>query len=119
LAFRGREKDAREIGARLGVTALLEGTVRKAGDRLRVTAQLISTRDGYHLWAEQFDRDADDVFAVQDEIAAGVVTKLQVRLRLAPRMWIAVPPRALRIRVRWARATGYQSECTWAYRRMR
>ena len=81
FAFRGREEDAREIGKRLGVSAVLEGTLRKAGDRIRVTVQLISTRDGYHLWAEQYDRSADDVFAIQDEIAEGVVKNLKVRLQ--------------------------------------
>ena len=68
-------------GKRLGVSAVLEGTLRKAGDRIRVTVQLISTRDGYHLWAEQYDRSADDVFAIQDEIAEGVVKNLKVRLQ--------------------------------------
>jgi adenylate cyclase len=80
FAFRGREKDVRQIGAALGVSTLLEGTVRQAGDRLRVTVQLIETRDGYHVWAEQFDRTAADVFALQDEIAHGVVRALQVHL---------------------------------------
>ena len=80
FAFRGQEGDVREIGARLGVSALLEGTLQKVGDRLRVTVQLIGTGDGYHLWAEQFDRSADDVFAVQDEIAEGVVANLKDRL---------------------------------------
>jgi TolB-like protein/tetratricopeptide (TPR) repeat protein len=80
FAFRGQEKDVRRIGAALGVSTLLEGSVRQADDRLRVTVQLIDTRDGYHIWAEQFERSAADVFALQDEIAHGVVRTLQVRL---------------------------------------
>lgn len=76
FAFKGRDTDAREVGARLGVDALVEGSVRKAGDRVRVTAQLIDVRDGYHLWSETFDRELEDLFALQDEIAQSVVDAL-------------------------------------------
>ena len=69
-----------EIGSRLRVGTVLEGSVRKAGNRLRVTAQLINVSDGYHLWSERYDRDMDDVFAVQDEIAHAVVESLKVQL---------------------------------------
>ena len=81
-AFLAKAKnfDVAEIGARLKVAAVLEGSVRKAGNRLRVTAQLINVSDGYHLWSERYDRDMDDVFAVQDEIAQTVVEKLKVKL---------------------------------------
>ena len=72
--------DIAEIGTRLKVGAVLEGSVRKVGNRLRVTAQLINVGDGYHLWSERYDRDMDDVFAVQDEIAHSVVEKLKVKL---------------------------------------
>jgi TolB-like protein/Tfp pilus assembly protein PilF len=75
--FRGKELDIREIGRRLNVNTVLEGSVRKAGARLRVTAQLINVADGYHLWSERFDRSIKDVFAVQDEIAMAVVEKLR------------------------------------------
>ena len=70
-AFQFREKghDLSEISERLKVKTVLEGSVRKAGNRLRINAQLINTADGYHLWSERYDRDMDDVFAVQDEIA--------------------------------------------------
>ena len=65
--------DAREIGRRLGVEAFLEGSVRKAGGpRLRITVQLIDARNGYGLWSERFDREIDDIFAIQDEIARRV-----------------------------------------------
>jgi adenylate cyclase len=74
--FRG-DYDLREVGARLNVGSLLEGSVRKAGDRLRVTVQLIDVATGYHKWSEKFERDAGDVFAVQDEIAEKVATLLR------------------------------------------
>jgi len=78
FAFKGKDVDAREIGARLGVDALIEGSVRKSGDRVRITVQLIDVRDGYHLWAQTFDRDLVDLFAVQDEIAQCVADSLDV-----------------------------------------
>ncbi len=68
------------MGEKLKVKTVLEGSVRKAGNRLRINAQLINTEDGYHLWSERFDRDMDDVFAVQDEIAKALVDKLKVKL---------------------------------------
>jgi len=74
--FRGGA-DVREVGARHGVGTLLEGSVRKAGDRLRVTVQLIETATGYHRWSRRFDRQLDDVFAIQDEIAESVVSSLR------------------------------------------
>jgi len=66
FAFRGKEADVREIGARLNVEHILEGSVRRAGSRLRVTAQLVKASDGYHLWSQRFDREMTDVFAIQD-----------------------------------------------------
>ncbi|HTJ24420.1 MAG TPA: protein kinase [Gemmatimonadaceae bacterium] len=77
FAIKGKPLDVRAIGAMLGVTVVLEGTVRKMGDRLRVTAQLTSTDDGRLLWSQRYDRDAGDVFAVQDELAHTIVTKLR------------------------------------------
>src|SRR6266508_667554 len=76
FAFRGLNLDARDIGRRLGVEALLEGSVRKAGQRLRISVQLIDARNGYQLWSERFDREVADIFAIQDEIASSVVTAL-------------------------------------------
>ena len=78
--FRGKGHDLREIGEKLKAKTILEGSVRKAGNRLRINAQLINADDGYHLWFERYDRDMDDVFAVQDEIARTVVEKLKVKL---------------------------------------
>jgi serine/threonine protein kinase/Tfp pilus assembly protein PilF len=80
FAFRGKEQDVREIGARLNVENILEGSVRRAGNRIRVTAQLVKASDGYHLWSQRFDREMTDVFAIQDEISQAIVEKLRVRL---------------------------------------
>ncbi len=80
FAFKGRHEDVREIGARLGAGLIVDGSVRRSGDRLRVTAQLVQVADGSHLWSERYDRPTADVFAVQDEIALAVVDKLKVSL---------------------------------------
>jgi adenylate cyclase len=80
FAFKAKALDFTEIGAKLGVRHVLEGSVRKAGNRLRITAQLIKCADGFHVWSERFDRDLDDVFAIQDEIAQAVADKLRVTL---------------------------------------
>src|SRR5262249_40587159 len=69
FGYRDGSVDPREIGRQLGVGAILEGSVRKAGERLRITAQLIDTGSGYHLWSETWDRRLEDVFAIQSEIA--------------------------------------------------
>ncbi|HEU5311514.1 MAG TPA: protein kinase, partial [Candidatus Eisenbacteria bacterium] len=80
FAFKGKQEDLRDIGQKLGVRTLLEGSVRKAGNRVRVTAQLIKASDGFHLWSETYDRVLDDIFAVQDDIARSVSTALHVTL---------------------------------------
>jgi len=80
FAFRGKEEDIRRIGETLGVAAILQGSVRRAGSRVRVTAQLIDAAGGDHLWSERFDREMTDVFALQDEIASAVAAALKVRL---------------------------------------
>jgi serine/threonine protein kinase/Tfp pilus assembly protein PilF len=77
--FKGRARDIHEIGRKLKVQTVLEGSVRKAGKRLRITAQLVNVADGYHLWSEKYDRDMEDVFAIQDEISLAIVSKLKVR----------------------------------------
>ena len=78
FAFRGREQDIREIGARLAVDNILEGSVRRAGNRIRVTAQLINVSDACHLWSERYEREITDVFAIQDEISRAIADKLRV-----------------------------------------
>ena len=80
FAFKGRSEDLRLIGNSLGVETILEGSVRKSGERVRITAQLVKTDDGFHLWSETYDRTLDDIFAVQDDIANSVVRELKVTL---------------------------------------
>jgi serine/threonine-protein kinase len=80
FAFKGRATDIREVGRGLDVGAVLEGSVRKAGNHLRVTVQLIDVASGFHLWSERFDRQLEDVFAIQEEIALAIVENLQVKL---------------------------------------
>jgi TolB-like protein len=75
-AFRGKTMDMREVGRALGVGYLVEGSVRRAGDRVRITAQLIEAATGAHIWAERYDRPLEDVFAIQEEIARGIVAGL-------------------------------------------
>src|SRR5207249_10380703 len=77
FALKGKPQDIRAIGALLGVSAVLEGTVRQSGDRLRITAQLAAAEDGRALWSERYDRTLDDVFAIQDEIARTIVSTLR------------------------------------------
>jgi eukaryotic-like serine/threonine-protein kinase len=84
FAFRGKEQDIRRIAEALGVRTILEGSVRRAGNRIRVTAQLINAEDGYHLWSERYDREMSDVFALQDEIAQAISVALQAKLTVAP-----------------------------------
>jgi TolB-like protein/Flp pilus assembly protein TadD/tRNA A-37 threonylcarbamoyl transferase component Bud32 len=80
FAFKGKNQDIRQVGEQLNVATVMEGSVRKAGNRLRITAQLINVTDGYHLWSERYDRELEDVFAVQDEIAENIVRALRVVL---------------------------------------
>jgi len=78
--FKGKTGDIPEIGSQLKVQTVLEGSVRKAGDDLRITAQLINVSDGYHLWSETYDRKLENVFAIQDEISSAIVNALQLKL---------------------------------------
>ena len=80
FAFRDRPDDLRTIGDKLNVAVVLEGSVRKAGDQIRITAQLVNVSDGFQLWSETFDREMDNIFAIQDEIAGAVVIALQSTL---------------------------------------
>ena len=83
FAFKGQNTDIRQIAEALGVAHVLEGSVRKAANRVRITAQLIAAKDGSHLWSERYDRSLDDIFAVQDEIATTIVGKLHGKLGMA------------------------------------
>ena len=78
--FKGKGYDMDEIGRKLKVESVLEGSVRKAGNRLRITAQLINVVDGFHIWSEKYDRNMEDIFAIQDEISLAIVDKLKVKL---------------------------------------
>ena len=80
FSFKDKELDIREIGQKLNVETVLEGSVRKAGNRLRITAQLINIADGYHLWSERFDRELADIFAIQDEITLAITDRMRLKL---------------------------------------
>lgn len=80
FSFKGKDIDVREVGRRLNVDTVLEGSVQKVGDRVRVTAQLIDACNGYHFWSERFDRQMADIFAIQDEITLAIVKQLKVEL---------------------------------------
>jgi serine/threonine protein kinase/Flp pilus assembly protein TadD len=105
FAFKGKQEDLRVIGKKLGVGTLLEGSVRKVGNRVRITAQLVSVGDGFHLWSETYDRVLDDIFAVQDDIARSVSEALHVTLVGVDEAKSAVDPEsyslALRARQSW------------------
>lgn len=78
--FMGKGYDIAEVGRKLKVQTVLEGSIRKAGDRLRITAQLVNVSDGFHLWSEKYDRDMEDIFSIQDEISMAIVDNLKVKL---------------------------------------
>ena len=80
FAFKGKDVDIRQVGEKLGVGSLLEGSVRKAGNRIRITVQLVNVDNGYQLWSETYDRQLEDVFAIQDEISQSIVDALKLRL---------------------------------------
>ena len=84
FAFKGRNEDLRGIGDALGVTTVLEGSVRKSGEQVRITAQLIDVSDGAHIWSETYDRTMTDIFAVQDDVAAAIIDALQIHVGTNP-----------------------------------
>ena len=92
FSFKGKNEDLRSVGAKLNVATILEGTIRRAGARLRITAQLSNARDGYQLWSERYDRVAEDVFAVQDEIASSIASRLRLTLAADQTGRTARPP---------------------------
>ncbi|MFN2458979.1 MAG: tetratricopeptide repeat protein [Chitinophagaceae bacterium] len=77
FSFKGKNEDIRQIGTKLGVSTILEGSVRKSGKKVRITAQLINTADGYHIWSEVYDSDLEDIFQVQDEISLKILNRLK------------------------------------------
>jgi len=90
--FKGKNVDLREVGQKLSVSKVLEGSVRKQGKRLRITAQLINVEDGYHLWSDRYDREMDDVFAIQDEIALAITENLKLILHDREKAMISKTP---------------------------
>jgi adenylate cyclase len=80
FAFKGKHVDLRAVGQQLNVRTILEGSIRRSGDHLRVTAQLVNAADGYHLWSERYDREMKDMFAIQEEIANSIAQRLEVTL---------------------------------------
>ena len=98
FSFKGKEADIATIARTLNVAHVLEGSVRKSGDTVRITAQLIRASDSSHLWSQTYDRKLDDVFKVQDEIARAVVAALQVKLLPAERQRLALHRRSMRRR---------------------
>jgi len=80
FAFKGQNQDLRQIGETLGVKHILEGSVRKAGNQVRITAQLIKVDDGFHLWSDSYDRELDNIFTIQDEIASAILVQLKAHL---------------------------------------
>jgi TolB-like protein/Tfp pilus assembly protein PilF len=80
FAFKGKDPDLRKVGETLGVATVLEGSVQRSGDDVRITAQLIDTRSGFHLWSEKYDRKLTNIFAVEDEISKAIADKLQLQL---------------------------------------
>jgi serine/threonine-protein kinase len=87
FAFKGKQEDVREIGRRLGVGTVLEGSVRRSGNRVRLTAELVSVADGYRLWSERYDREVEDIFAIQDEISGAIADVLEAKLLGAPKAY--------------------------------
>ena len=94
FSFKGKNADLRVIGDQLSVSTVLEGSVRRAGGRIRITAQLINVADGYHLWSERYDRELTDVFAIQDEIASAIADKLKLTLAAGAEGRLVRPPTA-------------------------
>src|SRR5687767_1118701 len=93
FSFKGKNEDVRQIGLKLGVSSILEGSVRRYGKKIRITAQLINTADGYHHWSEVYDSDLEDIFQVQDEIALKIVNRLKEKFAGdVPKMAIHKPP---------------------------
>jgi TolB-like protein/Tfp pilus assembly protein PilF len=94
FGFKGKSPNIAELSRQLGADYVVEGSVRKAGDRLRITAQLIDATSGNHIWAERYDRDLDDIFAVQDEITETIVARVEPELGMVERQRVAHKPRS-------------------------
>jgi adenylate cyclase len=113
FSYKDRALDVKQIGRELGVRYVLEGSLRKAGNRIRVTAQLVEAESGNHVWAERFDRDLTDIFAVQDEITEAVTTAIAPAIADAERQWaMRKPPASLDAWGAYQRALWHMSKAT-------
>src|SRR5437879_10493922 len=83
FSFKGKSVNAREVGEKLNVENVLEGSLRRDGNRIRVTAELINARSGFHLWTETYNRELEDVFALQDEITRSIVDAIKIKLAVS------------------------------------
>lgn len=112
FAFKGNAENIRSIGEQLHVQSILEGSVRRAGERLRVTAQLIKVSDGYHLWSGKFDRQMKDIFAIQDEIAQTVANALEITLQPGQKVAVRGAQRNLEAYQQYLRGRYYWNQMT-------
>ncbi len=92
FSFKGKNEDVRQVGNKLGVSTVLEGSVRRSGKRIRITAQLVNTADGYHIWSENYDSDLEDIFQVQDEISLKIVNRLKENFALTEKASHIIKP---------------------------
>jgi adenylate cyclase len=113
FTYKGRAVDVKQVGRELGVRYVLEGSVRKAGNRIRITAQLVEAGTGNHVWADRYDRDLADIFAVQDEIAEAVTTAIAPAIAEAElQRAVRKPPDSLDAWVAYQRGLWHLSEAT-------
>jgi adenylate cyclase len=112
FSFKNSGADLKTIGEKLGVGVILEGSVRTAGDRVRITAQLVDAKDGFHRWSETYDRKLTDIFAIQTEIATAIATALRVSLSSEKRERLATPPTE-NVEAYRAYLLGNQREAQW------
>src|SRR4051812_38909037 len=114
FAFKGKNTDIREIGIQLNVDRILEGSVRKAGNRVRITAQLINATDGYHIWSENYDRNLTDIFEVQDEISGIIANKCRKNLaaREHEESLIKVPTQSLEAYTHYLKGLYFHNKIT-------
>ncbi len=92
FSFKGKNEDVRQVGIKLGVSTVLEGSVRRSGKRIRITTQLVNAADGYHIWSENYDSDLEDIFQVQDEISLKIVNKLKEKFALTDKTAHIIKP---------------------------
>ncbi len=113
FAFKGKNEDIRDIAIKLNVDKVLEGSVRKVGNRVRITAQLINAADGYHLWSESYDRNLDDIFEVQDEISAIITNKLRENFSSEkPEPFVKAPTKNIDAYTNYLKALHYWNKLT-------